>query len=70
LLEFAEAQGLTPDSSCRGGSCGSCRTRIVEGSVAYANQPSAQISADEALICCATPACDPNGKDVPLVLDL
>ena len=35
LLEFAEAQGLAPEFSCRSGSCGSCRVRVPAGAVAY-----------------------------------
>ena len=56
LLELAEASGLQPEFSCRNGSCGTCRTRILEGEVAYANQPTASVGSDEALICCARPA--------------
>jgi ferredoxin-NADP reductase/predicted pyridoxine 5'-phosphate oxidase superfamily flavin-nucleotide-binding protein len=66
LLELAEARGLAPEFSCRGGSCGTCRTRIVEGEVAYPVAPSFEAADDEALICCAVPAAQ-SGK---LVLDL
>lgn len=31
LLELAEARGLAPEFSCRGGSCGTCKTRLVSG---------------------------------------
>ncbi|SAL09340.1 2Fe-2S iron-sulfur cluster-binding protein [Caballeronia telluris] len=67
LLELAEARGLAPEFSCRGGSCGTCRTRVVEGEVAYPVAPSFQVGDDEALICCAVPAASHAG---PLVLDL
>lgn len=56
LLDVAEAQGLTPQFGCRGGSCGTCRTRVLKGAVTYAAPPSFQVEADEALICCALPA--------------
>jgi ferredoxin len=56
LLDVAEAQGLTPPFGCRGGSCGTCRTRVLKGAVTYPTQPSFQVEADEALICCALPA--------------
>lgn len=56
LLELAEARGLTPAYSCRAGSCGSCRTRLIEGKVAYAREPVAPTDAETALICCAVPA--------------
>lgn len=65
LLELAEARGLAPDYSCRSGSCGTCRTRIIAGAVAYPVPPSAQVGVDEALICCAVPA---SGDS--LILDL
>lgn len=67
LLSLAEAQGLAPESSCRGGSCGTCRTRIVEGRVAYATKPAFPVAGDEALICCAVPAATAGQK---LSLDL
>ncbi|MFZ6645905.1 pyridoxamine 5'-phosphate oxidase family protein [Undibacterium sp. TJN25] len=56
LLELAEQRGLSPEYSCRGGSCGSCRTRILSGSVTYTQTPTAEVGPDEALICCALPA--------------
>ncbi|WP_321931265.1 2Fe-2S iron-sulfur cluster-binding protein [Paraburkholderia guartelaensis] len=71
LLELAEASGLAPEFSCRGGSCGTCRTRILEGAVAYPNvQPSVSVGESEALICCAVPAASPAGEAPSLVLDL
>lgn len=33
LLEFIESLGLQPDFSCRSGTCGTCRTRLLSGSV-------------------------------------
>ena len=56
LLELAESRGLTPEFSCRGGSCGTCRTALVEGQVTYALAPDAAHGPKEALICCAVPA--------------
>jgi ferredoxin-NADP reductase/predicted pyridoxine 5'-phosphate oxidase superfamily flavin-nucleotide-binding protein len=56
LLELAESRGLAPTFSCRSGSCGSCRTRIIEGAVTYHTTPSAEFAKDEALICSAVPA--------------
>lgn len=56
LLELAEAQGLTPPFSCRGGSCGSCLTRRIAGKVAYRTPPVADHSDDDILLCCAVPA--------------
>ena len=71
LLDLAEASGLAPEFSCRGGSCGTCRTRVLEGAVAYPDQPpSAFAGEQEALICCAVPAANPDGTPSSLVLDL
>jgi len=56
LLELAEDHGLTPEFSCRTGTCGSCSTRIQSGSVTYRTPPSAAPQDGEALICCAVPA--------------
>jgi ferredoxin-NADP reductase/predicted pyridoxine 5'-phosphate oxidase superfamily flavin-nucleotide-binding protein len=67
LLDLAEARGLSPEYSCRGGSCGTCRTRIMKGAVTYEAPPAFVTEADEALICCAVPA---KGDDDRLVLDL
>ncbi len=64
LLELAEGTGLSPLYGCRGGHCGSCRTRVLEGRVTYLRAPVFQTEADEALLCCAVPAqCQPGGKD-------
>ncbi|OCP00479.1 MULTISPECIES: pyridoxamine 5'-phosphate oxidase family protein [unclassified Ensifer] len=56
LLDLAEARGLAPDFGCRNGSCGTCRTPLLEGKVTYPSQPSYPVSEGEALICCAVPA--------------
>lgn len=64
LLELAESRGLAPEYSCRGGSCGTCKTRLISGQVHYPVPPAEMPAADQVLICCAVPA---SG---PLVLDL
>ncbi|KQS83186.1 MULTISPECIES: pyridoxamine 5'-phosphate oxidase family protein [unclassified Rhizobium] len=56
LLELAEARGLAPEFSCRQGTCGICRTKVVSGSVTYSKRPEAPVAEGEALICCAVPA--------------
>jgi len=67
LLELAEARGVDTESNCRGGTCGTCRTRVVRGAVSYASEPAFAVADDEALICCARPAAHTNGA---LELDL
>ena len=56
LLDVAEAHGLQPEFSCRGGTCGTCATRLISGDVAYRSPPSAPHEPDQVLICCAVPA--------------
>ena len=55
LLELAEAAGLDPAFSCRSGICGTCRCRLLEGEVAYFEDPLDTPPAGEVLICCARP---------------
>jgi uncharacterized protein len=62
LLALAEERGLAPEYGCRSGSCGSCRTKIIKGAVAYQGVPSFGVAEDEALICCAMPAADMSGE--------
>jgi ferredoxin-NADP reductase len=69
LLELAESRGLTPEFSCRGGSCGTCKTRLVSGQVHYPNPPAELPEDGSVLICCAIPAQGEDGVQ-PLVLDL
>jgi ferredoxin-NADP reductase/predicted pyridoxine 5'-phosphate oxidase superfamily flavin-nucleotide-binding protein len=66
LLELAESRGLRPEFSCRGGSCGTCKTRLVSGAVNYPQVPADIPEAGHVLICCAVPA----QSTQPLVLDL
>jgi ferredoxin-NADP reductase len=56
LLDLAESRGLSPEYSCRSGSCGTCKVKILKGTVAYKEPPLAHVDADEALICSAFPA--------------
>lgn len=63
LLDLAEAAGLEPAFSCRAGICGTCRTTVLEGDVAYVQDPLDPPGAGEVLLCCA----QPRGK---VVLDL
>jgi ferredoxin-NADP reductase/predicted pyridoxine 5'-phosphate oxidase superfamily flavin-nucleotide-binding protein len=70
LLELAEAEGLAPPFSCRNGECGTCKTRILAGAIAYNAPPTAEVAENETLICCARPAAPEDGGGERLVLDL
>jgi uncharacterized protein len=69
LLELAEGRGLNPEFSCRGGSCGTCKTKLVSGQVHYPIPPAELPAAGEVLICCAVPAASSSGQNT-LVLDI
>ncbi len=69
LLELAESRGLSPEFSCRGGSCGTCSTRLISGSVHYPNPPAQLPTPGQVLICCAVPG-HGEGDTQALVLDL
>lgn len=55
LLDFAEAQGLQPEFSCRNGVCGSCACALVSGEVEYVEDPLDPPPEGQVLICCARP---------------
>ncbi|NBF09578.1 FAD-binding oxidoreductase [Pseudomonas sp. Fl4BN1] len=69
LLQLAESAGLRPEFSCRGGSCGTCQTRLLSGQVSYPQVPPQLPEAGQVLICCALPAAVDKHSQ-PLVLDL
>lgn len=62
LLDFAERHGVAVESGCRSGGCGSCETRVAEGSVQYERAPDHDVAADHCLLCVGRPA-------TPLVLE-
>lgn len=55
LLEFAEAQGISIDSGCRAGGCGTCQTTIRSGEVAYRQSPDYDPEPGTCLLCVCTP---------------
>ncbi len=55
LLDFAERQGVTVDSGCRSGSCGSCETAVIAGTVDYAEKPDHDIAKGHCLLCVGRP---------------
>lgn len=56
LLDFAERHGIEVESGCRSGGCGSCETRVLEGSVQYDHAPDHEIAAGHCLLCVGRPA--------------
>lgn len=70
LLELAEERGLNPEYSCRIGSCGTCRTKLIKGAVSYLTPPTAPVGEGEVLICCAAPAASSDGTETRLELAL
>ncbi|HFC3038036.1 TPA: class I ribonucleotide reductase maintenance protein YfaE [Neisseria gonorrhoeae] len=52
LLEGLERTGHMVEYQCRSGYCGSCRVKILEGSVTYREPPLAFLGRDEILPCC------------------
>ena len=55
LLEFAERHGVTIESGCRSGSCGTCETKLISGTVRYAHAPDHDVAAGHCLLCVGTP---------------
>ncbi len=55
LLDFAEAQGLSPAFSCRAGICSTCACRLVSGTVDYVTEPLDTPAPGVVLLCCARP---------------
>jgi ferredoxin len=55
LLDFAERNSIAVDAGCRGGSCGTCETRLISGRVQYAAKPEFDISPGHCMLCVATP---------------
>jgi uncharacterized protein len=58
LLELAESCGVAIESGCRAGNCGSCITKIIQGSVKYRHRPQCDHADDEIVACVAEPVGD------------
>lgn len=52
LLDALISSGHEVEYQCRGGYCGSCRTKVISGSVEYDEPPLAHLDSDEILPCC------------------
>jgi ferredoxin len=55
LLDFAERHGIVVESGCRAGACGACETRVLSGSVLYAETPEFDCGPGHCLLCVGTP---------------
>ena len=55
LLDFAEAHGVSIDSGCRAGNCGTCITAVQGGSVDYVTEPGEMPEAGSCLTCISVP---------------
>lgn len=55
LLEFAEANGISVNSGCRAGVCGTCQTTIHSGEVAYRQPHDFEPESGTCLLCVCTP---------------
>jgi hypothetical protein len=52
LLEALERTGHEAEYQCRSGYCGSCRVKLLSGSVSYDSMPMAFVQPGEILPCC------------------
>ena len=55
LLDFAERHGIAVESGCRSGGCGSCETRVLDGTVAYEHAPDHDVTPGHCLLCVGRP---------------
>jgi ferredoxin-NADP reductase len=55
LLDFAERKGIAMESGCRSGSCGTCETRIVSGTVRNTQAGVYEVAAGHCLPCISEP---------------
>jgi len=70
LLDLAEARGLSPEFSCREGSCGTCKTKLRRGAVTHIRKPGVSLAEDEVLICSAVPAAQETDDEDRIQLEL
>ena len=63
ILELAEANGIKAPFGCRAGACGTCKTKLLAGTVSYMREPAVQPEPGSCLLCVTRPSSD-------VVLDL
>lgn len=55
LLDALETQEIPAPYSCRGGYCGSCKVRLLDGEVELVQDALIDLADDEILTCCSRP---------------
>ncbi|MEM5535050.1 class I ribonucleotide reductase maintenance protein YfaE [Neptuniibacter pectenicola] len=55
LLDALEVQEIPAPYNCRGGYCGCCKVRLIEGDVEYVQESLLDLQDDEILTCCCIP---------------
>ncbi|RAU16725.1 ferredoxin [Nitrincola tibetensis] len=55
LLDALEAQSIPAPYNCRGGYCGCCRVRLLDGEVEQVQDALVDVAGDEVLACCCRP---------------
>jgi len=58
ILDLAEANGMSPDYSCRSGICHTCVCKLNYGEVEYTEEPLDSPDLGYVLICCSKPKTD------------
>ncbi|QEW06950.1 class I ribonucleotide reductase maintenance protein YfaE [Nitrincola iocasae] len=56
LLDALEAQQIPAAYNCRGGYCGTCKVRLLDGQVEAVQDALVDLKEDEILTCCCRPA--------------
>lgn len=55
LLDALEAQEIPAPYNCRGGYCGCCKLRLLDGEVEYVQDSLVDLQDNEILSCCCRP---------------
>ena len=55
ILEFAEDSDVMVDFSCRAGTCDTCKTKVLSGTVSSPQEPFERPAEGYALLCCCLP---------------
>lgn len=58
ILELAESVDITPNFSCRMGTCSTCESTLIKGNTQYDPEPFMEATPGKILICCSKPTTD------------